>query len=239
MLRLKTFQPTLVSPLSDTLNNLTVDGVPAEGKYKKKVHYRERTARIMSSEQLLSSLIKKKSLASTWQAAHCRETLTMAQILETDVEKSVDDILQSKLPLIATGDLLLGVARISLSKSESLLADCAEFCVKTETAVTPRKVELPEERCETAVTALPEVSHDFDTVMPEPDLNHSREEEITREDCDSLSLVTHDKGFGNMSCDDKSELLRHGSDIELSTSDQVLTELCVLLSFNYLILVTT
>ncbi|XP_011863032.1 PREDICTED: double-strand-break repair protein rad21 homolog isoform X3 [Vollenhovia emeryi] len=234
MLRLKTFQPTLVSPLSDTLNNLTVDGVPAEGKYKKKVHYRERTARIMSSEQLLSSLIKKKSLASTWQAAHCRETLTMAQILETDVEKSVDDILQSKLPLIATGDLLLGVARISLSKSESLLADCAEFCVKTETAVTPRKVELPEERCETAVTALPEVSHDFDTVMPEPE-----EEEITREDCDSLSLVTHDKGFGNMSCDDKSELLRHGSDIELSTSDQVLTELCVLLSFNYLILVTT
>lgn len=48
-----------------------------------------------------------------------------------------------------------------------------------------------------------------------------------REDYGSLSLVTHDQGFGDMSFDaEPPELLRHGSGMEPSL-DQVLTLLCV------------
>lgn len=54
-----------------------------------------------------------------------------------------------------------------------------------------------------------------------------------REDYGSLSLVTHDQGFGDMSFDaEPPELLRHGSGMEPSL-DQVFI-LCVL-SFTYLI----
>lgn len=64
-------------------------------------------------------------------------------------------------------------------------------------------------------------------------LNQSRAEEITmREDYGSLSLVTHDQGFGDMSFDaEPPELLRHGSGMEPSL-DQVFISLCVL-SFIY------
>lgn len=53
-------------------------------------------------------------------------------------------------------------------------------------------------------------------------LNQSRAEEITmREDYGSLSLVTHDQGFGDMSFDaEPPELLRHAGSIEPSL-DQV------------------
>lgn len=60
-------------------------------------------------------------------------------------------------------------------------------------------------------------------------LNQSRAEEITmREDYGSLSLVTHDQGFGDMSFDaEPPELLRHGSGMEPSL-DQVFISFCVL-----------
>ena len=53
-------------------------------------------------------------------------------------------------------------------------------------------------------------------------LNQSRAEEITmREDYGSLSLVTHDQGFGDMSFDvEPPELLRHTSNID-APLDQV------------------
>lgn len=53
-------------------------------------------------------------------------------------------------------------------------------------------------------------------------LNQSRAEEITmREDYGSLSLVTHDQGFGDMSFDaEPPELMRHTSAMEPSL-DQV------------------
>lgn len=52
-----------------------------------------------------------------------------------------------------------------------------------------------------------------------------------REDYGSLSLVTHDQGFGDMSFDaEPPELLRHGSGIEPSL-DQVLFILCIIIFF--------
>lgn len=54
-----------------------------------------------------------------------------------------------------------------------------------------------------------------------------------REDYGSLSLVTHDQGFGDMSFDaEPPELLRHGSGMEPSL-DQVF--ILSVLSFTYLI----
>lgn len=55
-----------------------------------------------------------------------------------------------------------------------------------------------------------------------------------REDYGSLSLVTHDQGFGDMSFDaEPPELLRHGSGMEPSL-DQVFMPCCVFY-FNYFI----
>lgn len=52
-----------------------------------------------------------------------------------------------------------------------------------------------------------------------------------REDYGSLSLVTHDQGFGDMSFDaEPPELLRHGSGIEPSL-DQVCVYSIVLIFF--------
>lgn len=52
-----------------------------------------------------------------------------------------------------------------------------------------------------------------------------------REDYGSLSLVTHDQGFGDMSFDaEPPELLRHGSGIEPS-----LDQVCILLFFLVLL----
>lgn len=176
-------------------------------------------------------LAKKGPLARIWLAAHWDKKITKAHVFETNIEKSVDGILQPKvkMALRTSGHLLLGVVRIYSRKAKYLLADCNEAFVKIKMAFRPGMVDLPEEHREAAVTAitLPEVFHDFDTAMPELkdvdieaqfSLNQSRAEEITmREDYGSLSLVTHDQGFGDMSFDaEPPELLRHGSGIEPS-----------------------
>ncbi|XP_017878387.1 double-strand-break repair protein rad21-like protein 1 [Ceratina calcarata] len=176
-------------------------------------------------------LAKKGPLARIWLAAHWDKKLTKAHVFETNIEKSVDGILQPKvkMALRTSGHLLLGVVRIYSRKAKYLLADCNEAFVKIKMAFRPGMVDLPEEHREAAVTAitLPEVFHDFDTAMPELkdvdieaqfSLNQSRAEEITmREDYGSLALVTHDQGFGDMSFDaEPPELLRHAGAVEPS-----------------------
>ncbi|XP_043462432.1 double-strand-break repair protein rad21 homolog isoform X1 [Leptopilina heterotoma] len=179
-------------------------------------------------------LAKKGPLARIWLAAHWDKKLTKAHVFETNIEKSVDGILQPKvkMALRTSGHLLLGVVRIYSRKAKYLLADCNEAFVKIKMAFRPGMVDLPEEHREAAVNAitLPEVFHDFDTPMPELkdvdieaqfSLNQSRAEEITmREDYGSLSLATHDQGFGDMSFDaEPPELLRHATSME-PTLDQ-------------------
>lgn len=70
-------------------------------------------------------------------------------------------------------------------------------------------------------------------------LNQSRAEEITmREDYGSLSLVTHDQGFGDMSFDaEPPELLRHGSGMEPSLDQVFMNETCYVVNicFSFLI----
>ncbi|BES91784.1 Conserved region of Rad21 / Rec8 like protein [Nesidiocoris tenuis] len=177
-------------------------------------------------------LAKKGPLARIWLAAHWDKKLTKAHVFETNIEKSVDGILQPKvkMALRTSGHLLLGVVRIYSRKAKYLLADCNEAFVKIKMAFRPGMVDLPEDNREAAINAitLPEVFHDFDTAMPELNdvdieaqfsLNQSRAEEITmREDYGNMSsLVDHEEGFGDMGFGtDGPDILRHASRLEQS-----------------------
>ena len=77
-------------------------------------------------------LAKKGPLARIWLAAHWDKKLTKAHVFETNIEQSVDGIMQPKvkLALRTSGHLLLGVVRIYSRKAKYLLADCNEAFVK-------------------------------------------------------------------------------------------------------------
>ncbi|CAL4132177.1 unnamed protein product, partial [Meganyctiphanes norvegica] len=175
-------------------------------------------------------LAKKGPLARIWLAAHWDKKLTKAHVFETNIEKSVDGILQPKvkMALRTSGHLLLGVVRIYSRKAKYLLADCNEAFVKIKMAFRPGMVDLPDDIREAAVSAitLPEVFHDFDTTMPELNdvdiqaqftLNQSRAEEITmREDYGNISLVTGDDGFGDMGFEEPPDIMRDASAMDQS-----------------------
>lgn len=175
-------------------------------------------------------LAKKGPLARIWLAAHWDKKLTKAHVFETNIEQSIDGIMQPKvkLALRTSGHLLLGVVRIYSRKAKYLLADCNEAFVKIKMAFRPGMVDLPEEHREANVNAitLPEVFHDFDTVLPDLNdvdieaqfsINQSRADEITmREDYGSLPMNIHDDGFGDMGFDaDTPDMARSGIDGEL------------------------
>jgi cohesin complex subunit SCC1 len=179
-------------------------------------------------------LAKKGPLARIWLAAHWDKKLTKAHVFETNIETSVEGILQPKIKMAlrTSGHLLLGVVRIYSRKAKYLLADCNEAFVKIKMAFRPGMVDLPEENREAAVNAitLPEVFHDFDTAMPSLEdvdlqpqftLNQSRAEEITmREDYGNINLDTAgDDDFGDMpSMEDGSQSELRGASIAQEAS---------------------
>uniref|UniRef100_U5EIC0 Putative rad21 protein a n=1 Tax=Corethrella appendiculata TaxID=1370023 RepID=U5EIC0_9DIPT len=181
-------------------------------------------------------LAKKGPLARIWLAAHWDKKITKAHVFETNIEQSVDGIMQPKvkLALRTSGHLLLGVVRIYSRKAKYLLADCNEAFVKIKMAFRPGMVDLPEEHREAAVNAitLPEVFHDFDTPLPELNdvdieaqfsINQSRADEITmREDYGTLPINIHDDGFGDMGFDDAPDIVRDG--IEPVMEDDLFTD---------------
>ena len=172
-------------------------------------------------------LAKKGPLARIWLAAHWDKKLTKAHVYETNIESSVDGIMQPKvkMALRTSGHLLLGVVRIYSRKAKYLLADCNEAFVKIKMAFRPGMVDLPEDKREAAMNAitLPDVFHDFDTAMPDLDdvdidsqftLNQTRADEITmREDYGNITLNDADDGFGDSvgNLDMEPEMLRDGT----------------------------
>lgn len=171
-------------------------------------------------------LAKKGPLARIWLAAHWDKKLTKAHVFETNIETSVEGILQPKvkMALRTSGHLLLGIVRIYSRKAKYLLADCNEAFIKIKMAFRPGAVDLPEENRQAHVNAitLPEVFHDFETGMPDLNnidmeaavtLNQSRAEDITlKEDYGPLSLM-NDDGFGDMGFDDP-EMAREATNID-------------------------
>ncbi|XP_035224578.1 double-strand-break repair protein rad21 homolog isoform X1 [Stegodyphus dumicola] len=159
-------------------------------------------------------LAKKGPLARIWLAAHWDKKLTKAHVFETNIESSVEGILQPKvkMALRTSGHLLLGIVRIYSRKAKYLLADCNEAFIKIKMAFRPGVVDLPEGNREAAVATitLPEVFHDFDSAIPDitidmdaqVTLNQSRAEDITlKEDYGTLSLMADD-GFEEMGFDE-------------------------------------
>lgn len=177
-------------------------------------------------------LSKKGPLARIWLAAHWDKKLTKAHVFETNIDSSVEAIMQPqvKLALRTSGHLLLGVVRIYSRKAKYLLADCNEAFVKIKMAFRPGVVDLPEENREAAVAAitLQENFHDFDTTLADLNdfdvqaqfsVNQSRPEEITMtEDLSSITFVGDD-GFGDIGFDDR-EILRDASSFEDSLYKQ-------------------
>lgn len=171
-------------------------------------------------------LAKKGPLARIWLAAHWDKKLTKAHVFETNIETSVEGILQPKvkMALRTSGHLLLGIVRIYSRKAKYLLADCNEAFIKIKMAFRPGAVDLPEENRQAALNTitLPEVFHDFEAAMPDLNnidmeaavtLNQSRAEDITlKEDYGSLSLM-NDDGFGDMGFDDP-EMAREATNID-------------------------
>ncbi|KAL5014920.1 hypothetical protein ScPMuIL_009190, partial [Solemya velum] len=177
-------------------------------------------------------LSKKGPLARIWLAAHWDKKLTKAHVFETNIDSSVEAIMQPKvkLALRTSGHLLLGVVRIYSRKAKYLLADCNEAFVKIKMAFRPGVVDLPEENREAAVAAitLQENFHDFDTTLADLNdidmqaqfsVNQSRPEEITmREDLTNITFVGDD-GFGDVGFDDR-EILRDATNLEDSLYKQ-------------------
>ncbi|RMZ84583.1 hypothetical protein DV737_g1170, partial [Chaetothyriales sp. CBS 132003] len=82
------------------------------------------------SEQLLS---KTGPLARVWMAANVERKLSKSQVLQSDIQKSIDSIEnpgQAPLALRLSGQLMLGVVRIYGKKAKYLQDDCHEALLK-------------------------------------------------------------------------------------------------------------
>lgn len=157
-------------------------------------------------------LNKKGPLAKIWLAAHWDKKLTKAQIYETNIESTIETILepQMKLALRTSGHLLLGVCRIYSRKVKYLLADCNEAFVKIKLAFRPGLIDLPKEKQQASVEAitLPEKFPDFfvnfsDINIEDMDLTkttaqQARVEDITLKEDFGTFVTMQDDDFGDM-----------------------------------------
>lgn len=158
-------------------------------------------------------LNKKGPLAKIWLAAHWDKKLTKAQIYETNIESTIETILepQMKLALRTSGHLLLGVCRIYSRKVKYLLADCNEAFVKIKLAFRPGLIDMPKEKQQASVDAitLPEKFPEFfvnfeDINMEDMDLTknintqQARIEDITLKEDFGTFVATQDDDFGDM-----------------------------------------
>ncbi|XP_055327721.1 double-strand-break repair protein rad21 homolog [Paramacrobiotus metropolitanus] len=93
-------------------------------------------------------LSKKGPLAKVWLAAHWERKLTKTHVYETDIEETVENLLNPKIKLAlrTSGHLLLGVVRIHSRKAKYLLQDCNEALSKIKQAFRPVIIDLPPEQ---------------------------------------------------------------------------------------------
>ncbi|OQR71137.1 double-strand-break repair protein rad21-like [Tropilaelaps mercedesae] len=182
-------------------------------------------------------LAKKGPLARIWLAAHWDKKLTKAHVFETNIESSVEGILQPKvkMALRTSGHLLLGIVRIYSRKAKYLLADCNEAFIKIKMAFRPGVVDLPEENREAAVQSitLPEVFHDFDIGMPDLPaidmeaaitLNQSRAEDITLKEDYGMGLMNDEEQlYADMSFDADADIGRDATQLDFDSQSVNLT----------------
>ncbi|VDK37167.1 unnamed protein product [Taenia asiatica] len=171
-------------------------------------------------------LSKKGPFSRIWLAAHWDKKLTRAHVFETNINSSVEAILEPKLKMAlrTSGHLLLGVVRIYSRKAKYLLADCNEIYVKIKTSFRPGVVDQPDDSNREAALAainLPENIQDYEATMAAlnainlntMNINQSRPEDITmREDFGDVNLGRIDDDFGEGAFEElpSREMLRGG-----------------------------
>lgn len=120
-------------------------------------------------------LTKKGTLGIVWLAAHLNK-LSKKQIVQADIEQSVESIVSPPVPLAlrVSGHLLLGIVRIYQRKVRYLLNDCNESLAKIKMAFLPGAVDLPADQLVANYNAitLPEhygdiIDLNFPDAMPE------------------------------------------------------------------------
>ncbi|RMD39604.1 hypothetical protein DV735_g5525, partial [Chaetothyriales sp. CBS 134920] len=129
------------------------------------------------SEKLLST---KGPLGRVWQAANVERKLSKSQVLQSDIQKNVDDIGntgEAPMALRLSGQLMLGVVRIYGKKAKYLQDDCHEALLKIRmTFKNSGSHDLPANAHVGIDLNLPEVltiddlfpSMDFDYPMTQP-----------------------------------------------------------------------
>ena len=97
-------------------------------------------------------------LAKLWLAAHWEKKLSKSAVFETDLEKTVDVILESRsMSLRLSGHLLFGTVKMQQKKAIYLMEDIKEAIAKLK--VTFTNIALP-----SAITLPPQLIN-FDTEM--------------------------------------------------------------------------
>jgi cohesin complex subunit SCC1 len=121
-------------------------------------------------------LTRKGPLANIWLAAHWDRRLSKAQIIQTNIEGSVRDMVGGALPPMAlrlSGQLLLGVSKIYGRKARYLLEDCVEALSRLKLAFKPDNVDLPAHasKASHATITIPVAINMDDALAPEPELD--------------------------------------------------------------------
>lgn len=121
-------------------------------------------------------LAKKGPLASIWLAAHWDRRLTKTQIVQTDIEHSVHDMVSGTLPPMAlrlSGQLLLGVTKIYSRKARYLLEDCTDALARLKVAFRKGNVDLPANASKASHSniTIPTATNLEEALAPEPELD--------------------------------------------------------------------
>ena len=93
----------------------------------------------MSSFHFDLILSKRSSLAKVWLAAHWERKLSKVHVYETNLQSSVQDILNPRTPIAlrTSSHLLVGLVRIYSRKAKYLLTDCSETLVNIKVSFRP------------------------------------------------------------------------------------------------------
>ena len=144
------------------------------------------------SETLLS---KTGPLARVWLASNLERKLTKQNVLQSNLESNVKDIIgsnQAPMALRLSSQLLIGVVKIYSRKAKYLLDDCNEALSKIKSAFRPGNVDLPDHLIgagahgmggNAAALTLPDAVTEMDLFAPLPD-----PEDLLRDDGDRRVL---------------------------------------------------
>ncbi|KAF7190821.1 Double-strand-break repair protein rad21-like [Pseudocercospora fuligena] len=120
-------------------------------------------------------LSKTGPLARVWLASNLDRKLTKQNVLQSNLETNVKDIIgesQAPMALRLSGQLLLGVVKIYNRKAKYLMDDCNDALMKIRVAFKPGNVDLPADQSHRAnpnALILPDTITELDLFAPLPD----------------------------------------------------------------------